>query len=68
MRVGDHLTRPRQHIRRNRNADLFSGFQIDDELELLRLLYGQVGGLGAFQDFVDQSSGVPAYPGLNFFI
>ena len=27
--------RPRQHIRRNRQADLLGGFQIYDEIELL---------------------------------
>jgi len=34
----DHPIRPRQHIRRNRQADLFGRFEIDDELELFRLL------------------------------
>ena len=55
----DHPIRPRQHIRRNRQADLLRGFQIDDELELLRLLHWQVGGLGAFQDLVYIRSGAP---------
>jgi hypothetical protein len=32
----DHLVRSRQHIRRNRQADLLRSFEIDDELELLR--------------------------------
>ena len=32
-----------------RQADLLRGFQIDDELELHRLLYGQVGGLSTFK-------------------
>ena len=45
----DHLVRPRQHIRRNRQADLFRRFQIDDELELLRLLDGKIGGLAPFK-------------------
>src|SRR5262245_62839784 len=36
----DHLIRPRQHIRRNRQADLFGGLEIDDELELGRLFHG----------------------------
>src|SRR5262245_60038358 len=35
----DHLISPHQHIRRNREADLLGGFEIDDELELLRLLH-----------------------------
>jgi len=44
----NHLVRPRQHIGRNRQADLLGRLQIDDELELLGLFHGQVGGLGAF--------------------
>ena len=39
------LIRPRQHVGRYRQADLFGGFQIDDELELRRLLHGKIGGL-----------------------
>ena len=34
----DHLIRSRQHVRRNRHADLLCGFEIDDELKLRRLL------------------------------
>ena len=55
----DDPVRPRQHTRRNRHADLLGRIQIDDELELLRLLDGKVGGLGAFQDLVDKVSGAP---------
>src|SRR5207253_9504499 len=36
----NHLIRPRQHIGRNRETDLLRRFQIDDELELRRLLHG----------------------------
>ena len=43
--------RSRQHIRRYCDTDLFSGFQIDDELKLRRLLDGNIGGLRAFQEF-----------------
>ena len=32
-------------------------FEIDDELELLRLLHREIGGLGAFQNLVDIRSG-----------
>ena len=35
----DHFIRPRQHIRRNRQADLLRRLKIDDELELRRLLH-----------------------------
>jgi hypothetical protein len=34
-----------QNIRRDRQTDLLGGFQIDDELELLRLLDWQIGWL-----------------------
>ena len=42
----NHLIRPLQHLGRDRQADLLRGFEIDDELELDRLLDGKVGGLG----------------------
>ncbi len=51
-RILDHLVRPHQHIRRNRQADLLRGFQIDDQLELRRLLDWQIGRLGAFQNTI----------------
>src|SRR5262245_854446 len=56
-RILDHLVRSRQHIGRNREADLFSRFQIDDELELLRLLHRKVSRLPTFQYFVHVRSG-----------
>src|SRR5262245_55183180 len=42
----DHPVRSRQHIRRNRQTDLFGGFEINDELKLRRLLDWKIGGLG----------------------
>ena len=36
--LSDYSIRPRQHIRRNGQTDLLRGFQIDDQLELRRLL------------------------------
>ena len=41
--------RPRQHVRRNRQADLLGGFEIDDELKLLRLLTGRSAGFAPFR-------------------
>ena len=55
----NYLIRSRQHIRRNRQADLLRGFEIDDELELRRLLHWQVGGLCTFQNLVDVNGGAP---------
>ena len=36
--LSNDLIRPRQYVRWNRQADLLGRFQIDDELELDRLL------------------------------
>jgi hypothetical protein len=59
----DDLVRPRQHVRRNRQADLLRRFEIDDELELLWLLYGEIGGLGTFQYLVHIRGGAPEQVG-----
>ena len=48
----DYPIRSRQHVRRYRQADLLGGLEIDDQLELRRLLDGKIGGLGAFQNLV----------------
>ena len=48
-----------QHIRRYRQADLLSGFEVDNQLELRRLLHREIGGLGAFQNLVHVRSGAP---------
>ena len=42
----NHFVRSRQHIRRDRQADLLRGLKIDHELELRRLLHRQIGRLG----------------------
>src|SRR5215475_12755692 len=55
----DHPIRSRQHIRRNCQANCFRRLQIDNELELLRLLHREIGGLSAFQDFVHISGSTP---------
>jgi hypothetical protein len=39
---------PREHSRRDRQSNLLRRLQIDDELELRRLLDWQIGGLGPF--------------------
>ena len=49
--------RPRQNFGRDRQADLLGGFEINHELELQRLLHGQVGGFGSFQNLVDENRG-----------
>jgi hypothetical protein len=48
----DHLIRLDQHRLRDRQPKRLGGLEIDDELELGRLLDWQVGGLGALQDLI----------------
>jgi hypothetical protein len=55
----DHSIRPRQHVGRNREADLLRGLEIDDELELDWLFHRQLSGLSAFQNLVHVRSGAP---------
>ena len=43
VRSSNYFVRPRQHIRRDRHADMFCGFEIDYELELGRLLNREFG-------------------------
>ena len=51
----DDFVRPHQHVGWYREADLLRGFQIDDELELLRLLDGQIRRLSPFENLVHKS-------------
>ena len=51
--------RPSQYLVRNRQVDLLGGFKIYDEFELRRLLDGQIGRLGAFENFIDVRGGAP---------
>ena len=52
----DYLVRPREHVRRNRQADLLGRLQINDELELRRLFHRKISGFGAFNIFVYENS------------
>src|SRR5713101_3294179 len=49
----NHLIRTHQQRRRDRQPECLRGLQIDDEVELCRLLHGQVCRLGALQDSVN---------------
>src|SRR5215467_8478407 len=51
----DHLIHPRQHSRRNRQADLLGGFEIDDEFKLSRPLDRKIRRLCTFKDFVNEN-------------
>src|SRR5262245_6858783 len=60
----DHLIRPRQHVGRNRQANLFGSFQIDDEFKLHRLFDWQVSRSSALQNFVGICGGAAVQVGL----
>jgi len=55
----DHLIRLVDYRLPNGQADLLRGLQVDDQLELHRLLHRQVSRLGAFQYFVHVESDTP---------
>src|SRR5713101_7270832 len=57
----DDLIRPPQQRWRDRQAEGLGGLEVDDQLELRRLLDGQVGGLGALEDLVDVGRGPPKH-------
>ena len=57
VRSSDNSVGPGQDIGRDREPDLFCGFEIDGEFELRRLLNGKVGGLCTFEYFVNVSCG-----------
>jgi hypothetical protein len=49
----DDLVRTQEQRLRNRQAERLRRSLVDPQLELRRLLDGQVAGLGAFKDLVD---------------
>src|SRR6267142_5587319 len=48
----DHVIRPLQERRWDREAEGLPGLEVDDEFELRRLLDGEIGGLGSLEDLV----------------
>src|SRR5260370_1239112 len=59
----DHLIRPLQQRRRDRQAEGLRGLEVDDQLELRGLLDREVGGLGAPENLVDVASGTSPHLG-----
>src|SRR6202795_1982260 len=55
----DDLIRPPQHRLREGQAEGPGGLEVDDQLELRRLLDGQVAGLGALENLVHVGRGAP---------
>ena len=61
----NYSVRSRQHVRRNREADLFCRLQIYHELELRRLFDGQIGALDSNSvELAELAS--PAFAGHTF--
>src|SRR5712691_6505204 len=54
----DQLIRAQQQGLRDRQAERLRGLEVDDQLELGRLLHRQVGGLGALQDLIHVRGGL----------
>ena len=54
----DHLIRPRQHVRWNCHANLFSRRKANDEFKLRRLLYRQISRFCSLEDPVDVVGGL----------
>src|SRR5713101_2973582 len=53
----DDLIRPPQQRRRDREAEGLGGLEVDHQLELRGLLYGEIGRLRALEDLVHVSGG-----------
>jgi hypothetical protein len=52
----DYSVRSGKHVRRNGKTDLARRLEVDDQLELGRLLNREITRVGAFDDFVDVRS------------
>jgi hypothetical protein len=55
----DYLICPRQHRRRDRQADHLGSLEVDHEFKLPRLLDGKIGRFGALEDPVHVDGGAP---------
>src|SRR5438552_17898977 len=53
------LVRPLQQRRRDRQPERLGGLEVDHQLELRRLLNGEVARFGALQDLVDEDRRAP---------
>src|SRR5262245_27288058 len=61
----DHLVGAGEQRWRHGEPERLRGLEVDHQLELGRLLHGEVGGLGAFEDFVDVAGSTPAQVSKN---
>jgi hypothetical protein len=53
----DHLVRPLQEGRRDRQAEGFGGLEVQYQLELRRLLDGEIAGLRTLENLVHVGGG-----------
>jgi len=63
-RLLNHLVGPVQQRLRNRHADLLGRLEIDNQLELRRLLHWQCSWISSLQDFVHVISHAPVTIGV----
>jgi hypothetical protein len=57
LSLPDHLIRLEEDVRGDRQVKGLGGLEIDDQLELGGLLYGQIARLRSFQNLVDVYGG-----------
>ena len=57
----DHFVRLEEDRRGNRDPEHFGRLEVDNQLELRRLLDWQVARFGTFQDLIDKDSSTPEH-------
>jgi hypothetical protein len=57
LRLLDHPIRSRQHVRRDRQSDLFCCSQVNNEVKLGRRLHRDVAWMGALENLIDEECG-----------
>ena len=60
-RLSDHLIRLEQECRGEREPERLGSLEVEDQLELGRLLHGQVAGLGALENLIHIERGAPLH-------
>src|SRR5262249_2537123 len=57
----NHLVREEEQRCRHRDPQCLGGLEVEDQLELHRLLHGQVAWLGPFEDLIDIGGGASGH-------
>ena len=55
----DHLVRQHEEVRRYREPQGLRRLEVEHQLERHRLLYGEIGGLGALEDLIHVCGSAP---------